>query len=115
MALEIIGHLDIIELMENYIAQNRPPEHLRAQVDLSYKIEDQSVIIFEIRPLCTNPLEKIECHVAKATLVKASNNWKVFWLRSNLKWHSYTPEPTVNKLNDFIKLVGEDKHSCFWG
>ena len=50
MALEIIGHLDIIELMENYISKHRPPEHLRAQVDLSYKIEGQSVIIFEISP-----------------------------------------------------------------
>ena len=51
MGLEITTHLDIIELMENFIAQIRPPEHLQAQLDVSYKIDGQSVMIFEVRHL----------------------------------------------------------------
>lgn len=101
--------------MENFIAQIRPPEHLRAKVDLSYKIEAQSVIIFEILPLWNKPNQTIESHIAKATFIKKIECWKIFWLRSNLKWDSYTPTPTVSKLSDFLELVEEDKHSCFWG
>ncbi|HSY61290.1 MAG TPA: DUF3024 domain-containing protein [Cytophaga sp.] len=115
MALEIIGHLDIIELMENYISKHRPPKHLRAKVDLSYKIEGQSVTIFEIRPLWNKPNETIEGHIAKATFIKKTKSWKVFWMRSNLKWDIYTPTPAVSKLSDFIKLVEEDQYHCFWG
>ena len=115
MGLEILSHLEIIEIMENYISKHRPPEHLREEIDLSYKIEEQSVILFEIRPEWKKPNEKMECNVAKATFVKTSNVWKVFWHKSDQKWHSYTPNPKVNTLKDFLKLVETDKHSCFWG
>jgi hypothetical protein len=53
--------------------------------------------------------------VAKTTYVKSSNNWKVYWLRANGNWYSYEPKPTVKSFTDFITLVEEDKHHCFWG
>ena len=107
--------LEVIEVMENFIAKKRPSEHIRHQVDLNYKIEDQSVIIFEIRPRWDKPEIKMEPKISKATFIKAKNHWKVFWQRSDLKWHSYQPKPEVKSLNEFIKLVEEDKHGCFWG
>ena len=61
-----------------FIAKKRPPAHLRHRVDLSYRIEGQSVEIFEIRPMWSNPNEKIEEAVAKATYVKTQKIWKVF-------------------------------------
>jgi hypothetical protein len=115
MAIDIFQTLDVIEAMENFIARKRPPENIRHQVDLSYKIEDQSIIVFEIRPRWNKPEEKVEGYIGKTTCVKAKNHWKVFWLRADLKWHSYQPQPTVNSLKDFIKLIEEDKHHCFWG
>ncbi len=115
MAIDILLIVDVIEAMENFIARKRPPENIRHLVDLSYKIEDQSVIIFEIRPKWNNPEIKIESNISKVTFIKAENYWKVFWQQSDLKWHSYQPNPIVNTLNDFIKLIEEDKHHCFWG
>jgi hypothetical protein len=115
MAIDVLQTLDIIEAMENFITRNRPSENIRHQLDLSYKIEDQSIIIFEIRPRWNKPDEIMECAVAKTTFVKAKNHWKVFWQRADLKWHSYQPKPIVNELKDFIGLVEEDKHHCFWG
>lgn len=101
--------------LEKFIAARRPPVHLRSQVDLGYRISGQSVEIFEIRPRWDRPEIKIEIPVAKATYVKARNLWKVFWRRQDLKWHGYQPVPEVRRLEDFLRLVGEDRHACFFG
>lgn len=115
MAISIFQTLDVIEALENYIYKIRPPEELRNQVDITYKIEDQSVIIYEIRPHWNKPDEIIESSIAKTTYVKKTNNWKVFWMQSDLKWHAYKPMPVVKTLNEFVELVDKDEHSCFWG
>jgi hypothetical protein len=115
MSLDIILTLESIEALENYIDKIRPKEELRDRVDVSYKIENQSIIIFEIRPHYSQPGVKIESFVAKATFVKAKDYFKIFWLRSDLKWHSYSPHPTAENIQDFIRIVEEDKHGCFWG
>lgn len=115
MPLDSLQTLDIIEVMENFLDKRRPPEHLRAQVDLSYRIENQSILIFELRPRWDKPTEIRESNLAKATFIKEKNHWKIFWLLGNLTWESYSACPTVKELREFTKIVDEDKHHCFWG
>jgi len=115
MAIDTMQTLAVIEVMENFIARIRPPENIRSQVDISYRIEDQSIIIFEIRPEWTKPSALMEIDFAKTTFVKTNNNWRVFWKRSNGQWYPFTPEPTVKNLQEFTCLVEEDKYSCFRG
>jgi hypothetical protein len=115
MTLDITKSVDIIEIMENYISQVRPAPEIRNQVDLNYEINDQSVILNEIRPAWNKPKEILTNGYAKATYVKSKNIWKVFWKRADNKWHSYTPKLTVKELEDFLILVDEDKHGCFKG
>ena len=98
-----------------FIENKRPPAHLRNELDLGFKIKDQSIEIFEIRPLWNNPEKKIESPVAKATYVKKKNIWKVYWQRADLKWHSYEPKSEVKSIEQFVSLVEQDKHFCFWG
>ena len=127
MTLDTIKTVEVIEALENFLEAKRPPVHLRDKIDLGYKIEGQSVVIFEIRPnwvgitnpnqQITNPNrpgEKLECNVAKATFVKAKNHWRVYWVRGNLDWESYVV-PTVKAIDAFLKLVKEDRHGCFFG
>lgn len=115
MAIDISQSIDIIEVMENFISRIRPAENIRSKLDISYRIEEQSVIIHEIRPCFDNPQIKLEPPVAKATFIKKHNHWKVFWMRSDLKWHSYKPSPVVKALHDFTQLVEKDEYHCFWG
>lgn len=115
MAIDILKTAEIIEAMENFIARRRPPEHIREKLDLGYKIEEQSIIVFEIRPKWDDPKIIREHPVAKTTFVKAKNNWKVFWLRSDLNWHIYKPKPSVRSVKEFCNLVEEDEHCCFFG
>jgi hypothetical protein len=115
MALDNLKTLEVIEAMENFLSNVRPPEHIREELDAAYKIEDQSVIVFEIRLTWTKPKTKVEIPIAKATFVKAKNIWKVYWKRSNGKWESYGPKPLVKKIKQFADLIEEDSHSCFFG
>lgn len=115
MALDNLQLLNVIEVMEAFLERKRPPEHIRPQLDIGYKIEGQSIIIHEIRPLSLAETKIIYPEVAKTTFVKKKNHWKVFWMRANLKWHIYDPKPTVKSLSRFVKLVEEDRYGCFWG
>jgi len=103
------------KLVGEYVKKHRPPAHIRDQVDLGFRLKDQSIEIFEIRPLWDNPDEKIEEMQAKTTYVKKSGKWKVYWQRADLKWHSYHPTPEVDTLEDFLALVDKDEHHCFRG
>lgn len=40
-----------------FLAKRRPPAHIRQQVDLNWRLEKQSVYIYESRPLWNNPSE----------------------------------------------------------
>ena len=115
MTLDGLQTLDIIEIMENLLEKVRPPEDMRLQLDVNYKIEGQSVVIYETRPRWDNKKEYKDYAVAKATYVRSKNYWKVFWMRADLKWHAYLPAPTVKSLQEFTQLVKEDTHHCFWG
>jgi hypothetical protein len=115
MALDVMQSLEIIEAMENFIGQVRPPENIRHQLDICYKTDNQSIVVYELRPVWRKEGEMMESNIAKAAFVKKENCWKVFRQRSDLKWHSYTPKPRVKTIHEFIQLLKEDKHHCFWG
>jgi hypothetical protein len=98
MPVDALQMVEIIELMENYIDKIRPPERLRKEVNIVYKIDGQSITIYEIRPFLLDKTKRNEHAVAKTTFIKSKNEWKVFWMRSDLKWHAYSPKPTVKTL-----------------
>jgi len=98
-----------------YVAKHRPPAYVRNEVDLCYRIEDQSVLIYELRSLRNKPEQKVEAMVAKTTYVKKDKIWKIFWQMSDMKWHSYEPNPKVKTLEEFLFIVEADQHLCFYG
>jgi hypothetical protein len=103
------------KIVAAFIEKHRPEPHIRPNLDLSFRMEGQSVEIFEIRPRWNNPKEKHEIPIAKATYVKTRQSWRVFWQRSDLKWHRYDPAPEVRLIEDFLDLVDKDEAGCFFG
>ena len=98
-----------------FVESRRPPSHLRGKLDLGFRVNGQSVEIFWIRPRWDNPKEKTDDAVAKATFVKSTGRWRIYWQRADLKWHRYEPAPEVGTLEEFVRVVGDDDHGCFWG
>lgn len=107
--------LAIREEMDRFMQKHRPAPEIRKELDISYRIEGRSIIIFEIRPHFLAREEKIENPIAKATFVKKSKAWKVYWMRSNGKWTRYGPDPMVDSIQAFTTVVQEDAYACFWG
>jgi hypothetical protein len=102
-------------LLDEYIKSIRPPIDIREQLDIAYRIENQSIFIFEIRPEFQNPNSKIEIEVAKSTYIRTQNRWKIFWMRSDLKWHGYEPDLFVDSIEEVIEIIKSDDYACFWG
>jgi hypothetical protein len=94
---------------------NDLPELLVNGKIIAYRIENQSIFIFEIRPEFQNPNSKIEIEVAKSTYIRTQNRWKIFWMRSDLKWHGYEPDLFVDSIEEVIEIIKSDDYACFWG
>ena len=103
------------KIVGQYIENRRPAPHIRNQVDLAFRIEKQSVIIFEIREVWNDPSRKIESPIAKATYVKKTKSWKLYWQRADLKWHRYEPTAETQTIEECLAVVEEDEFGCFWG
>ena len=98
-----------------FLDKRRPPISLRKELDVSYRIDENNIIIFEIRPLWNNPEKIIEQPVAKASYHKKNHVWKIYWQRADLKWHGYEMRPEVESPEEFFRMVDEDEFCCFWG
>ncbi len=103
------------KLATQFVDANRPPAHIRSQLDIGFRIIDQSLEFFEIRPRWNDPAEKMEQAMAKTTYVKKTKSWKIYWMRQDLKWHRYDPVAEVSTLDEFLRVVAEDTHACFRG
>jgi hypothetical protein len=116
VALTELERARVRKTVGTFVAGRRPPNQLRQQVDLAFRLAGQSVEIFEVRQAYGGePGERIELPVAKATYVRSVRRWRVFWLRQDMKWHSYKPAPDVATIEEFVALVREDRNSCFFG
>ena len=103
------------KLVAEFIERRRPPAHLRKDVDLTFRINGQSVEIIEIRAHWTGKGKPIEHRIAKATFNKRNRNWRILWQRADLKWHSYEPHPEVDAIEGFLLIVEKDDHASFFG
>ncbi|MGT2439004.1 DUF3024 domain-containing protein [Bradyrhizobium betae] len=103
------------KLVAEFVRKRRPPPHLRDKIDLAFRIAGQSVEIYHVRAHWRNQGETLESPVAKATYNKSRKNWKVFWQRADQKWHDYKPHPEAASIEEFLAVVQEDAHCCFFG
>ncbi len=60
----------IEKIMEGYLERTRPPVQIRNELEIAYRIDNQSIGLFEVRPAFRNPEQKIEHAIVKATYVK---------------------------------------------
>ena len=115
MALNEIERKRVEKTVGEFIESFRPAPHIRPKLDYGFRISGQSVELFEIRPRWDQPEVAQESSFAKATYVRTSGRWRVFWMRADLKWHRYPPMPEVKSIDDFLAAVKKDSHACFFG
>jgi len=99
--------------IDAFMAKRRPPPPIRHKLDLGYRVEDQSIVIFEVRPVWQGKLgERMEHAAAKITYVRTKKIWMIYWMRANLKWYQYEPAKTLEAA---LVVVAADENCSFFG
>lgn len=98
-----------------FLEKRRPPPEIRDQLDLRSHIVGAEVVIVEVRPAYQDEKRTVEHPVAKAKWVGARKVWKLYWMRADLKWHSYEPLPEATTMRGILDEVDRDPHGCFFG
>lgn len=111
-----MGSLNILERqVEEFIQEMRPEKEIRDEIDIGFKLEDNVLEIFEIRPVWNDKSQIAHYSVARSKLIKSRSVWKIYWMRADLKWHVYQPRPEVKTVREFLEEVREDPYGCFFG
>ena len=106
---------EITAMMDHYIAEHRPPEHIRPQLDIGWRRDKQSVFLFEIRPQWNDKSVTRHDDFAKATWVETKKQWNIFWMRASGRWFRYEPLEWAGNLQRFLLEVEKDPYGCFKG
>lgn len=90
------------------------PQHAD-QLHFVYHVDAHRVSIYEERPPWDGRGEWMRHGVARLRYVRKTDCWKLYWMRADLKWHVYDPDPMPRDLESLVAVVDEDKHCAFFG
>jgi len=104
-----------IDKLVGGLCRKRSPDHLKDKLSIEYRVKGHDVVMFERRPYWDDPKEIIEIPVAKMKFVRTSNEWRLYWMRRDRKWHGYEMLNPGKALQRLIVEVDVDPHGCFFG
>ena len=114
MALTDVERARIDRQLTAYCA-TRVPAEARAELRVGYRVEGNSVILYEERPAFRPPYGWLELVVAKFTYVKSRRQWRLYCQHRDRRWHGYQALPTAARLATLLDEVGRDPTGIFWG
>jgi len=106
-----------IENTVGAMCRRRSPPQFKDQLQIIYEYKGHSVLVYETRP----PWDKLgvwtKLGIAKFTYVRSRKEWKLYWMRRDLKWHAYDPETGTkrNSLERLVQVVDIDRYGAFFG
>ena len=104
-----------IEKVVGTYCRDRVPAHHWDKLRMAYRVNGHDVVVFEVRPDWQDPTRTMEEPIAKFKFVRASGEWRLFWMRADLKWHKYEPFPASSRLEKLVEAVDQDRYCCFFG
>ncbi len=97
------------------LCKRRTSPEIRDQLRLEYSVKRHDIELYEVRPRWDDPSEEMNTPVAKIRFVRTTNEWRLFWMRQDLKWHSYQPFSSSRNLEEVAEVIDRDELSCFFG
>ena len=91
------------------------PEHISDQLTITYDIDGHAVTIWENRRCWDDESKWMHLEVARFRYFQSRNEWTLYWMRKDLKWHIYEPAEGIHSLAGLVDVVREDQHGCFRG
>jgi len=114
MTLPAAERLSLEAILAHY-CEKKMPLRVRHQVLLQFRIEGNIVTLFEKRVSFRDRSKWIEEPVARFKHVKIRNQWELYWLDRNSRWHFY-PRVRLNRsIEPLLAEVDYDPTHIFWG
>ena len=103
------------KILQKFMDEIRPPEDIRAKLDIGFSYQRKCIELYEIRPDWRD--ESIIRHLpfARIRFVSAQKVWKLYWLRASGKWQVYDPYPASANLAVLLKVIKKDEFGAFYG
>lgn len=57
----------------------------------------------------------LESECIKMTFVRTKAVWQIYWMRADMKWHSYEPDSVVSSFDECLNVLKADEYGCFFG
>jgi hypothetical protein len=97
------------------LCRRRSPWELVEQLRFVYRIDGHAVSIYEERPPWRGSGAWTSHGVARFRFTRARGLWTLYWLRQDLKWHLYVPQPPSADLAALVAAVEADEYGAFFG
>ena len=78
-------------------------------------ITGSEVVIVSVRPWFQDKTQMIDSPIAKVKWVNTQKVWKLYWMRADLRWHSYPSLPETSSIRTALAEVDRDRDCCFFG
>ena len=91
-----------------------PPEHAD-EVRVTCEVEGHSVSVWEERPPWRGQGEWTRMGVARFRYFRSCDEWQLYWMRQDLRWHLYDPDEMPADLASLVAVVEADKYGAFFG
>ena len=114
MPLSDLQQAQAERLLRPIIQESDRPD-VRDKLRLGYRVERNTIVLFESRIRWDNHAEWMEESVAKFQYVASISRWRLFCMFSDLKWHGYEPLPEAASLAELVDEVARDPTGIFWG
>ena len=98
-----------------FLSKRRPGPELRDQIDYRADIDGQTLTLLCVRPKFDDDTQKVAHPFARMRWVGAQKVWKLYWMMSDLKWHSYPWLPKSPSIAALMAEVDRDPHCAFFG
>jgi hypothetical protein len=98
-----------------FLEKRRPPEEFRSKLDYQVRIDGSTVQLIEVRPHWKGQLDFSKAPFAQARWIASRQVWRLYWMRSDLRWHSYPELPETKTLEEALAEVDRDPCGCFFG
>jgi hypothetical protein len=77
-------------------------------------VDGHDVVVFERRPRFRGP-GVTDSPCARLNFVRATGEWRLYWMKRDLKWHGYPARSSSNRLDELVAEIDKDPNCCFFG
>jgi hypothetical protein len=97
------------------LCRRKSPPQYAGELRFIYRIDGHAVSIYEERLPWRGSGPWTSHGIARLRFTRARRTWALYWMRQDLKWHRYEPEPPSPVLATLVAVVEADEFGAFFG